>query len=102
MPREQKDELLGLFFKKKATKIFLSLNGGNPPVRYVRAISKVADTEYAHTLRVLQRFQEMGLASTIKLGRTRLYEPTEKGEEVADLIDRVIEIEEDHAEHKHV
>lgn len=82
--------VMDLFFRKQATRVFLSLNGSGPDVKFIRSIAKHTDSEYGHTLRLLQKFQYCGLARSVKTGRKREYVPTEIGEELAKRINEII------------
>lgn len=79
-----------LIFKKQATKILLNLSTASDRPKYVRYLSKKSDCEYSHTYRILQNLQELGLARSVKSGRKRLYNITNKGLIIAKNISEIL------------
>lgn len=68
--------------EKKALVLMNLLNGAN----YVRHIAEKSDTMYPHALQTLQMLEKMKYVSSTKEGRIRIYQLTEKGQKVAELI----------------
>lgn len=79
-----------LFFREKVLRIFLCFNPDRKDSTYVREISKKADCEYAHTLRVLQILESSGLVCSSKIGRKRIYFSTESGKKICQLLKDIV------------
>ncbi|MFB6115355.1 MAG: winged helix DNA-binding protein [Candidatus Nanohalobium sp.] len=77
------DSLQEFFVNVKSAKILVSLS--NPTMEnYASEISSEVDCTYSHTVRILQRLEEEGLAESKKEGRKKMIELTSQGEELAE------------------
>ena len=77
-----RSDVVGLFLKVKPARAIILLRDKRRPW-YVSALAKEVDTTYPHMVKLIKRFEELGLVITKKDGRTRYVELTEKGDELA-------------------
>lgn len=68
--------------EKKALIIMHLLNGA----AYIRPLAEKSGTMYPHALQTLKLFEELEYVTSTKEGRIRIYQLTEKGQKVAELI----------------
>lgn len=73
---------IGLFLKVKPSKAIILLRDRRRKW-YVSALAKEVDTTYPHMVKLIRRFEELGIVRTQKEGRTRYVELTELGDELA-------------------
>ena len=73
---------VGLFLKVKPSKAIILLRDRRRKW-YVSALAKEVDTTYPHMVKLIRRFEELGIVKTHKEGRTRYVELTELGDELA-------------------
>ncbi|MDN5358358.1 MAG: hypothetical protein PWP76_201 [Candidatus Diapherotrites archaeon] len=76
------NDTVGLFLKVKPAKAIILLRDRRRKW-YVSALAKEVDTTYPHMVKLVKRFEELGIVKTAKEGRTRYIELTERGDELA-------------------
>lgn len=79
------EQLENMFLRAKPARILVSLR--ETKNNYASALSKEADCTYAHTVKLLDRFEKQGLVTFEKRGRKKLVELTDKGKHIADQMD---------------
>lgn len=79
---EEKNDFKELFFKFKPVEMLVFLKRGMGP-KYATQVSKGVDCTYSHTIKVLEKFRELGLVVFKKKGRVKIIELTPDGEEIA-------------------
>lgn len=72
-----------IFLNEKKALIMMHLLNG---AAYIRPLAEKSDTMYPHALQTLKLFEEMEYVTSTKKGRIRIYQLTEKGQKVAELI----------------
>lgn len=80
--KEEKNEFKGLFFKFKPVEMIVFLKRGMGP-KYATQVSKGVDCTYSHTIKVLEKFRELGLVAFKKKGRIKIIQLTSNGEDIA-------------------
>ena len=71
-----------LFLREKPVKALVAL-ADKSRVWYARMLAKETDTTYAHIVKILDAFAELGLVVFEKEGRVKIVRLTEQGEELA-------------------
>jgi len=79
---EEKNDYKELFFKFKPVEMLIFLKKGMGP-KYATQVSKGVDCTYSHTIKVLEKFRELGLVVFKKKGRIKMIQLTPNGEEIA-------------------
>jgi len=79
---------VGLFLKIKPAKALVLLRDKNKRW-YVSALAKEVDTTYPYMIKLIKKFEELGIVKTTVSGRTRYVELTEKGDELAHDLEGV-------------
>lgn len=72
--------------QEKPTEIILALRTGET---YPSAIAKQVETTFAHAFNVLAKLEKMGVISSEERGKKRLVRLTERGEELAALLEKL-------------
>ncbi len=72
-----------VFLNEKKALIMMNLLDGKS---YIRHIAEKSDTMYPHALQTLQLLEKKKLVDSTKEGRIRIYQLTEEGKKVAELI----------------
>ncbi len=80
--KEQKNNYKELFFKFKPVEMLVFLKKGMGP-KYATQVSKGVDCTYSHTIKVLEKFKDLGLVIFKKKGRIKMIQLTPNGEEIA-------------------
>ena len=78
------------FFRKKPALILIALKKGGR-ARYGSLLAKEVDCTYSHAVKILQTLERYNLVSFEKKGRIKLIKLTNKGSNVADSIQKIIE-----------
>lgn len=78
-----------LFLQEKPSEMLVFLKKGDKP-NYATEVSKGVDCTYSHTIKVLDRFQELELVEFSKEGRIKLIELTDDGEEIAHDLEGLV------------
>ena len=84
----EKSEIVGTFLKAKPARAVILLRDKRK-LWYVSALAKEVDTTYPHMIKLIKKFEELGIVATKKDGRTRYVELTEKGDELAHDLEGV-------------
>lgn len=82
------NEIFDVFFREKPAMMLVGLKNAKGAV-YASSLAKSVDCTYSHVVKILQAMQKAGLVNFEKQGRLKLLTLTEKGDQVADHIDRV-------------
>jgi len=80
-------DLSGLLLNGKPCRLLVEVGERSEP--FGKEISKEIDSTYSHTLRIVDRFEELGLISRERPGRKMVLSLTEDGEEVADALENL-------------
>lgn len=80
-----------LFLQEKPLKALILLKSENKPL-YTAIISKEIDCTYAHTLNVLAELEKLKLVRFKEMGRIKLVNLTELGEEAAAVLENFIDL----------
>ncbi|MEM2866707.1 MAG: helix-turn-helix domain-containing protein [Candidatus Hadarchaeales archaeon] len=72
--------------QEKPAGIVLALRGGE---KYPSLVAKEVGTTFAHAFNVLSKLEEMGVVTSEERGRIRWVKLTERGEELASLLERL-------------
>lgn len=81
----EKSDVVNLFLRVSTVKPLVLLLDEDTKW-YVSTLAKHVDTTYLHLIRLIQRFEEMGLVVTKKDGRVRYVELTDKGKKLAEVL----------------
>jgi len=76
------------FFRKKPALILLALKK-SARVRYGSLLAKEVDCTYSHAVKILQSLEKYGLVAFEKKGRIKLIKLTNKGQHVAEAIQKI-------------
>ena len=88
--KNKEQAIIDLFLQKKPSKIMLYLIRPKGP-KYASVLAKEADCTYTHVLKILSELYEYGLVTFNKEGRIKRVRLTEKGAEVANELDGLVE-----------
>ena len=80
--KEEKNDYKDLFFKFKPVEMLVFLKKGMGP-KYATQVSKGVDCTYSHTIKVLEKFRELGIVAFKKRGRIKMIQLTPNGEDIA-------------------
>lgn len=83
----KKLQLEALLFQRKPLRLLLSLGG---EAKYVNILAKQTDCTYSHVVKLLNKFEKLGLVNFEKLGRVKYVKLTEEGEKVYRTIEQVM------------
>lgn len=84
----QNQELEDLFLRRKPAKLLIYIKKENKP--YASTLAKRIDCTYAHTVKLLQKMENLGLVNFSKDGRIKFVELTDSGTELADQFDSLL------------
>ncbi|MCD6579083.1 MarR family transcriptional regulator [bacterium] len=87
--KEESNDFNNLFLRDKPVEMLVLLKRGNGP-KYATQVSKGVDCTYSHTIKVLDKFRELGLVQFKKRGRIKLVFLTENGAEIAHDFEGII------------
>lgn len=83
------EKVHNMFLQKIPTKILVELKESHEPT-YTSQISKSVDCTYSHTVKVLDEMHALGLIEFERNGRLKLVKLTNKGNQLAQKIDKLI------------
>ncbi len=83
------DKAVDLFLKDKPVKALIAMSDKSK-VWYARLLAKETDTTYAHMVKVLDEFAELGLVIFEKEGRVKIVKLTEEGEKLAHEFNSIV------------
>lgn len=78
-----------MFLHSKPARILVKLDDQSTE-NYASALSTEVDATYSHTVKILQRMEDMNLVSFQEVGRKKMVELTSRGEKLAVIISRLI------------
>ena len=87
--KEVRNEFNELFLRDKPVEMLVLLKRGGGP-KYATQISKGVDCTYSHTIKVLNKFRDLGLVEFKKRGRIKLVSLTPNGEEIAHQFEGLV------------
>jgi DNA-binding MarR family transcriptional regulator len=76
------------FFRKKPALILIALKK-SVRARYGSLLAKEVDCTYSHAVKILQSLEKYGLVAFEKKGRIKLIKLTQKGQNVAEAIQKI-------------
>lgn len=79
------------FFRKKPALILIALRK-NTRARYGSLLAKEVDCTYSHAVKILQSLEKFGLVAFEKKGRIKLIKLTNKGQDVAESIQKIKDV----------
>jgi len=81
-----------IFVKEKPVMTVLAIHSAQSEI-YPSKVSQKIDSTYSHTINIISELEDSGLVRTSKEGRKRLVMLTDKGEEYAEVLERLMEID---------
>ncbi|MFH1105928.1 MAG: hypothetical protein V1731_01820 [Candidatus Aenigmatarchaeota archaeon] len=87
--KQKENTLENLFLREKPAKILISLKTEKEN-KYVNQLSKEADCTYAHTIKILDDFEMLGLVRFEKIGRIKRVKLTEIGWDIAHDLESIM------------
>ncbi len=84
----QNKEIFNVFFREKPAMMLVRLRNVKSEM-YASSLAKQIDCTYSHVVKILQHMQKAGLVNFNKQGRLKLLSLTKKGQDVAEMIDRI-------------
>ncbi len=88
-PEQKENTLENLFLREKPAKILISLKTEKEN-KYVNQLSKEVDCTYAHTIKILDDFEALGLVRFEKTGRIKRVKLTEIGWDIAHDLESIM------------
>lgn len=83
-------DIFEVFFRRKPAMILVALRKTQRN-RYGSVLAKEVDCTYSHAVKILQEMEKAKLVSFQKHGRIKTISLTEKGNKVAEYIDKIRE-----------
>jgi DNA-binding MarR family transcriptional regulator len=83
-------ELTELYLKEKPVKALLMIYNKNGET-FCREISEQIDSTYAHTVKIVSKFKDLGVLNTRDRGRKKMLSLTDKGRKQARLLNELVE-----------
>jgi len=77
------DSIRSIFTNEKPVMALVHLKSRRTE-NYASEISSEIDTTYAHTVKILSRFEDCGLITSRKKGRKKMLKLTDSGEDLAE------------------
>lgn len=84
-----KNSLKELFLHGKPAEILVGIKRGRGE-KYASVLSKEVDCTYSHAVKILNKFEERELIKFKREGRRKLIDLTEKGEQLASNMERLV------------
>jgi len=85
---EKKKDIFEVFFRRKPAMILVTLRKSLKS-RYGSVLAKEVDCTYSHAVKILQEMEKAKLVDFLKQGRIKMIKLTEKGNKVAEYIERI-------------
>jgi DNA-binding MarR family transcriptional regulator len=79
---------LEVFFRRKPAMMLVALKR-LAKARYGSMLAKEIDCTYSHAVKILQNLEKLNLVQFEKKGRIKLIKLTNKGNEIAECIDKI-------------
>lgn len=86
------DKIINIFLKEKPSLILLALNKNNNIEKTVSCLVKDADSVFAHVTNTISSFKKENIVTSKKMGRKKIITLTEKGKQLAKLLEEVLNI----------
>jgi DNA-binding MarR family transcriptional regulator len=83
--------IFSVFFREKPAMMLVNLKNAKNEV-YASNLAKQIDCTYSHVVKILQQMEKAGLINFNKQGRLKLLTLTKKGEDVAENIEKVMNL----------
>ncbi|MCX6707813.1 MAG: winged helix-turn-helix domain-containing protein [Candidatus Woesearchaeota archaeon] len=83
--------IFSVFFREKPAMMLVNLRNAKNEV-YASNLAKQIDCTYSHVVKILQQMEKAGLVNFNKQGRLKLLTLTKKGEDVAENIEKVMNL----------
>ncbi|MFO7711456.1 MAG: hypothetical protein R6V53_06830 [Candidatus Woesearchaeota archaeon] len=83
-----KEKIFNVIFREKPAMMLVELKNAKGEI-YASSLAKKIDCTYSHVVKILQEMQEAGIVNFDKQGRLKLLTLTKKGNEIAELINKV-------------
>jgi len=87
----QMNELSNLYLKEKPVKALIMMRQSDGET-FCREISEDIESTYAHTVKIISEFKDLGVVNTRTKGRRKMLSLTEAGEKQADLLVKMVEL----------
>lgn len=87
----KRKEIFEVFFRRKPAMILVALRS-NLKNRYGSVLAKEVDCTYSHAVKILQEMEKAKLVSFQKHGRIKTIELTQKGNNIAEYIEKIREL----------
>ena len=84
-----KESITNVFFREKPVNMLIQMRRNPKNETYASNLAKSVDCTYSHVVKILQQMQKAGLVNFDKQGRLKLLSLTKKGEELANLLDKM-------------
>ncbi|MEM2918255.1 MAG: winged helix DNA-binding protein [Candidatus Altiarchaeota archaeon] len=81
--------IINLILYEKPVAVILSLRSSE---KYASKVSKEVDCTYTHTLKILSELKSYGIVEFKKEGRIKKVKLTESGQEIANNLNRLINV----------
>lgn len=83
-----KKDIFEVFFRRKPAMVLVALRS-NTKNRYGSILAKEVDCTYSHTVKILQEMERANLVSFDKQGRIKIIKLTDKGNKIAENIEKI-------------
>ena len=84
----KKKNIFEVFFRPKPAMILVSLRK-DLRNRYGSILAKEVDCTYSHTVKILQEMEKASLVTFEKHGRIKIIKLTDKGQKIAESIEKI-------------
>ncbi|MBS3128033.1 winged helix DNA-binding protein [Candidatus Woesearchaeota archaeon] len=81
-------EIFNALFREKPAMMLITLKNAKGEM-YASSLAKQTDCTYSHVVKILQDMERENLITFDKQGRLKLLALTKKGQDVAEMVDRV-------------
>jgi len=84
----KKKDIFEVFFRRKPAMILVTLRKSLRS-RYGSVLAKEVDCTYSHAVKILQEMERAKLVDFVKQGRIKMIKLTDKGNKVAENIEKI-------------
>jgi predicted transcriptional regulator len=84
----KKKDIFEVFFRRKPAMILVTLRKSLRS-RYGSVLAKEVDCTYSHAVKILQEMEKAKLVEFVKQGRIKMIKLTDKGNKVAEYIEKI-------------
>ena len=78
-----------IFLNEKPVQALIKIRRTREDI-YCSVVARKIDSTYAHTVKIIQELEDEGYLTSEKKGRRKILELTEKGQDMAELFDRIV------------